>query len=160
MALRPATRASSTQLRGLNSRERAPKRPYVLVAEDNEVNRIFMSQILEAAGFEFKMVRNGEEAVEAFHREAPLGILMDTSMPVLDGFGATARIRAIEAAKGGHTPIIGLISHMQDSELDHFLSSGMDDYVAKPVTPERIEDKIHQWLSDNAVPLAIRHERS
>lgn len=140
--------------------ERASKRPYVLVAEDNEVNRIFMSQILEAAGFEFKMVRNGEEAVEAFLREAPLVILMDTAMPVLDGFEATARIRAIEATIGGHTPIIGLISHMQDSELDYFLSSGMDDYVAKPVTPERIEDKIQLWLSDNAVPLAIRHERS
>jgi len=140
--------------------ERARNRPYVLVAEDNEVNRIFLSQILESAGFEFKMVHNGEEAVEAWRREAPLVILMDTAMPVLDGFEATVRIRAIEATKGGHTPIIGLISHVHDAELELFLASGMDDYVAKPVTPERIEAKIRQWLSEGAAPLEIKHERS
>lgn len=124
------------------------RRPYILVAEDNEVNRIFFSQIFEAAGLDFTLVGNGEEAVAAWQRETPLVVLMDTSMPVLDGFQATARIRAIEAASGGHTPIIGVIAHVNETERELCLSSGMDDYVIKPVTPERLEDKIRQWLGE------------
>jgi CheY-like chemotaxis protein len=138
--------------------EPAARRPYILVAEDNEVNRMFFSQIFEAAGLDFILVSNGEEAVAAWQRETPLVVLMDTAMPVLDGFGATARIRAIEAASGGHTPIIGVIAHMQESERELCLSSGMDDYVIKPVTPERLEDKIRQWLGEDVISIAGKQD--
>jgi len=136
------------------------RRPYILVAEDNEVNRMFFSQMLEAGGYAFTIVQNGEDALEAWHREQPMMVLMDTTMPVLDGFEATQRIRAIEAMTGGHTPIIGVITHRQDSEGDLCLSSGMDDYIVKPVHPERLEEKIRHWLGQDIPSLAGSSERA
>jgi CheY-like chemotaxis protein len=130
------------------------------VAEDNEVNRMFFSQMLEAGGYAFTIVQNGEDALEAWHREQPMMVLMDTTMPVLDGFEATQRIRAIEAMTGGHTPIIGVITHRQDSEGDLCLSSGMDDYIVKPVHPERLEEKIRHWLGQDIPSLAGSSERA
>jgi PAS domain S-box-containing protein len=128
-------------------------RSYILVAEDNEVNRIFFSQILESAGYDFTIVGNGEEAVEAWRHERPLMVLMDTSMPVLDGFEAAARIRTMEVGEGSgdRTPIIGVIAHMQESEQELCLSSGMDGHIVKPISPERLEEKIRQWIGDEIV---------
>jgi PAS domain S-box-containing protein len=128
-----------------NTAECEPDRPYVLVAEDNEVNRIFFSQILEAAGMAHRIVENGEAAVSAWQQATPAAVLMDTAMPVLDGLEATRMIRAIEALTGQHTPIIGVVSHVQEIGADQCLAAGMDDHIVKPVTPERLEEKILAW---------------
>lgn len=122
-------------------------RPYVLLAEDNEVNQIFFSQILETAGMPYLLVNNGEAAVSAWQRATPAIILMDTRMPVLDGFEATRMIRAIEAMTGQHTPIVGIVSHSQEGDAGQCIEAGMNDHIAKPVTPERLEQKIHQWAA-------------
>jgi PAS domain S-box-containing protein len=138
-----------------NARE--PDRPYVLVAEDNDVNQIFFSQILEAAGIDYRIVDNGEAAVAAWQQATPAVVLMDTAMPVLDGFESTRMIRAIEALTGQHTPIVGVISHAQEGDADQCLAAGMDDHIVKPVTPERLEEKIMAWTGTVFRPSVTLH---
>ena len=117
----------------------------VLVAEDNEVNRIVFSQILDAAGLGYRIVGNGAEAVEAWRQARPAIIMMDISMPVMNGLQATEEIRRLEAETGGHVPIVGVTAHALDGDRDMCLAAGMDDYITKPISPERLEDKIHHW---------------
>ena len=117
----------------------------VLVAEDNDVNRIVFSQILDAAGISYRIVANGAEAVEAWQKERPLIIMMDISMPVMNGLQATAEIRRLEAATGEHVPIVGVTAHALDGDRETCLASGMDDYITKSISPERLEDKIRHW---------------
>ncbi|MDO1582225.1 response regulator [Rhizobium oryzicola] len=117
----------------------------VLVAEDNDVNQIVFTQILQSSGRSFKIVNNGAEAIQAWERERPAIILMDVSMPVLNGHQATRRIREIEERVGGHVPIIGVTAHALDVDRDLCLAAGMDDYLSKPISPELLEAKIDQW---------------
>jgi PAS domain S-box-containing protein len=136
---------------------REPDRPYVLVAEDNEVNRIFFSQILETAGMAYRIVDNGETAVAAWQQATPAAVLMDTEMPVLDGLEATRMIRAIEAITGQHTPIIGVVSHLRENDADQCLAAGMDDHIVKPISPERLEEKLLAWAGADLRPSATLH---
>ena len=127
----------------------------VLVAEDNDVNRIVFSQILEAAGVSFRIVGNGAEAVEAWQQDRPAIIMMDISMPVMNGLQATAEIREREIAIGGHVPIVGVTAHALDGDREMCLSAGMDDYITKPISPERLEDKIRQWTGIETPDLTV-----
>ena len=117
----------------------------VLVAEDNDVNRIVFSQILDAAGISYRIVGNGAEAVEAWQKARPAIIMMDISMPVMNGLQATREIRRLETETGEHVPIVGVTAHALDGDREMCLASGMDDYITKPISPERLEDKIRQW---------------
>ncbi|KJF65714.1 PAS domain-containing hybrid sensor histidine kinase/response regulator [Rhizobium nepotum] len=123
----------------------------VLVAEDNDVNQIVFTQILQQAGLRFLIVGNGKKAVQAWEEHNPAVILMDVSMPVMNGHQATLAIRAAEqaAADGRHVPIIGVTAHTQEADRELCLASGMDDYLSKPISPEILEDKVAQWLGDN-----------
>jgi len=123
----------------------------VLVAEDNDVNRIVFSQILEAAGVDFHIVTHGAEAVDAWQHQRPSIILMDISMPVMNGLQATEEIRRLEVATGEHVPIIGVTAHALDGDRDMCLAAGMDDYITKPISPERLEGKIRHWTGNEAV---------
>jgi signal transduction histidine kinase/DNA-binding response OmpR family regulator len=117
----------------------------VLVAEDNDVNQIVFTQILQATGLRFRIVGNGAEAVEAWRAQKPSLILMDVSMPVMNGHQASRRIREIEAQEGGHVPIVGVTAHALESDRDLCLAAGMDDYLSKPISPEILEAKIGRW---------------
>lgn len=117
----------------------------VLVAEDNEVNQIVFTQILQGMGVDFRLVANGAEAVETWRRERPNLILMDVSMPVMNGHQAARRIREIERDEGGHVPIVGITAHALESDRDLCLAAGMDDYLSKPISPEILEAKIAEW---------------
>lgn len=120
----------------------------VLVAEDNDVNQIVFSQILQQAGLRFLIVGNGRKAVQAWEENNPAVILMDVSMPVMNGHQATQAIRAAEQAAGDgqHVPVIGVTAHTQETDRALCLAAGMDDYLSKPISPEILEDKIAQWL--------------
>ncbi|WP_245582377.1 PAS domain-containing hybrid sensor histidine kinase/response regulator [Neorhizobium lilium] len=118
----------------------------VLVAEDNEVNQIVFTQILQTTGWLFQIVRNGAEAVEAWQKQHPAVIVMDVSMPVMNGHQATQKIRELEAEIGGHTPIIGVTAHALESDRELCFQVGMDDYLSKPISPEALEDKIRNWI--------------
>ncbi|WCK01519.1 PAS domain-containing hybrid sensor histidine kinase/response regulator [Agrobacterium tumefaciens] len=123
----------------------------VLVAEDNDVNQIVFSQILQQAGLRFLIVGNGKRAVQAWEEYNPALILMDVSMPVMNGHQATQAIRTAEksAADGRHVPIIGVTAHTQEADRERCLEAGMDDYLSKPISPESLEDKITQWLGED-----------
>lgn len=118
----------------------------VLVAEDNEVNQIVFTQILQETGLSFLVVGDGEEAVEAWDRCAPRIIMMDVSMPVMNGHDATRAIRDRERVQGHRVPIIGVTAHTLEVDRDLCLDAGMDDYMSKPISPELLEEKLALWL--------------
>lgn len=120
----------------------------VLVAEDNEVNQLVFRQILEGLGFSYRLADNGRTAVEMYRAHRPRIILMDVSMPEMSGLDATRAIRDLEEAWGGHTPIIGITAHALKGDREDCLAAGMDDYMSKPISPNKLAEKIESWLRE------------
>ena len=128
---------------------RPPARISVLVAEDNDVNQIVFEQILEGIGVDYRIVANGQEAVEAWRAAVPDLILMDISMPVMNGLQAAQAIRDAEAQAGSdtdHVPIIAVTAHAMSGDKERCFEAGMDDYLSKPVSPEKLESIIKKWI--------------
>ncbi|MFT4159692.1 PAS-domain containing protein [Shinella sp.] len=124
----------------------------VLVAEDNEVNQILFTQMLLAAGLRFRLVENGEEAVEVFRACRPGMILMDISMPVMNGLQASRAIRELESGTGHRVPIVAVTAHVLDGDREDCLAAGMDDYLTKPISIEKLEEKLDRWLKRGNAP--------
>ncbi|HUK14313.1 MAG TPA: response regulator [Thermoanaerobaculaceae bacterium] len=122
----------------------------ILLVEDNELNRDMLSRRLIRRGFEVVLAVDGEEGVSAAEREAPDLILMDMSLPVVDGWEATRRIRA--GAAGRRVPIIALTAHAMAGDRDRALQAGCDDYDTKPVELVRLLDKINRLLERGTAP--------
>ncbi len=120
----------------------------ILIAEDNEVNQLVFGQILNGLGLSYRIAGNGRTAVEMHRALKPKLILMDVSMPEMNGYEATHAIRAWEAARGEHIPIIGVTAHALKGDRDKCLDSGMDDYLPKPISPDRLGSKIGSWLGE------------
>jgi CheY-like chemotaxis protein len=121
----------------------------VLVAEDNDVNQIVFEQILEAMDVDFRIVANGQEAVAAWTAAAPDLILMDVSMPVMNGLQATQAIRDAETKAGNkphRVPVIAVTAHAMTGDRERCLAAGMNDYLSKPVSPEKLEAIIEKWV--------------
>jgi signal transduction histidine kinase/DNA-binding response OmpR family regulator len=115
----------------------------ILVAEDNAVNQIVFTQILQSLKFGFEIVDNGRKAFETMKAKSPAIILMDVSMPEMSGLEAAAAIRDHERANGlPHTPIIGVTAHALKGDRERCLEAGMDDYLSKPISPDMLEAKI------------------
>jgi len=120
----------------------------VLVAEDNAVNREVVRAMLEKLGASVTVVENGEQAV-ALARERHFDlILMDCQMPVLDGYEATQRIRATQT--GPRTPIVAFTANAFAEDRLRCERAGMDDYIAKPATRERLLEVLSRWLPQAA----------
>jgi CheY-like chemotaxis protein len=117
----------------------------VLLVEDNEMNRDMLSRRLIRKGFEVSVALDGAEALQAAIAEVPALILMDMSLPVMDGWEATRRIKA-EAATAA-IPVIGLTAHAMDGDREKCLAAGCDDYDTKPVDLPRLLEKMHAQLS-------------
>ncbi|MBT1157723.1 response regulator [Aminobacter anthyllidis] len=122
----------------------------VLVAEDNEVNQLVFGQILAGLGLSHRIAGNGRTAVEMYRTFKPKLILMDVSMPEMNGYEATRAIRTEEAANGTRTPIIGVTAHALKGDREKCIDAGMDDYLPKPVSPDKLGAKIGTWLSESA----------
>ncbi|MBO6718412.1 MAG: response regulator [Rhizobiaceae bacterium] len=119
----------------------------ILVAEDNEVNQLVFDQILRPLDYTFRIVGDGRRAVDTWSVRRPRLILMDVSMPEMNGLEATAAIREAEAAqKLPHTPIIGVTAHALKGDRERCMDAGMDDYLTKPISPERMANKLIEWL--------------
>ena len=117
----------------------------VLVAEDNDVNRMIIVDILSDEGCEVTDVRDGAAAVAAFKESAPGTfdvVLMDLQMPVMDGYKAAAGIRALKRSDAQRVPIMALTANAFRDDVDRALSSGMNDVVTKPLDVERLLDKL------------------
>ncbi len=118
----------------------------ILVAEDNEVNQMVFTQILSETGYAFEIVDNGRKALEAYARAKPLMILMDVSMPEMNGHEATAEIRRLEAGTGVHVPVVGVTAHALKGDRERCIEAGMDDYLSKPISPKALLEKLRRWL--------------
>lgn len=117
----------------------------ILVAEDNDVNQIVFSQILEGLGYRYAIAADGEEAVRLWQQHAPRLILMDVTLPKLNGFEASARIRALETIDNS-VPIIGVLAFAFDKDRDQCFASGMNDVILKPISPEALEAVFEGYL--------------
>jgi len=125
--------------------------PLVLVAEDNAINQIVFQQTLDGLGLTHNLAVNGREAVRMWDELRPTLVLMDVSMPEMNGLEATAAIREIEAREGlVPTPIIAVTAHSLKGDEDRCLAAGMDDYLSKPISPEKLGAMIDRWLPRTA----------
>jgi len=127
---------------------RAARRLRVLVAEDNPVNQKLAQHLLERRGHTPILVGNGREAYEAIVRDGFDLVLMDLQMPEMDGFEATASIRALEREKGvPRLPIIALTAHAMQGDRQRCLDADMDGYVAKPIKPVELFEVIDRVMA-------------
>lgn len=119
--------------------------PKILLVEDNELNRDMLSRRLTKRGYEVAIAIDGVQGVDAARRETPDLILMDMSLPLKDGWQATAEIKADPATS--FIPVIGLSAHAMSGDRDKALEAGCDDYDTKPVEIERLMEKIETLLA-------------
>jgi PAS domain S-box-containing protein len=122
----------------------------VLVAEDNAANRKLISIQLKKLGYSSYCVANGKEAVEAAMRFNYALILMDVTMPEMDGFEASRAIRRHEEATQVHVPIVAVTALAMKGDREKCLAAGMDDYLTKPIIYEELEKKLNQWINQNS----------
>jgi CheY-like chemotaxis protein len=116
----------------------------ILLVEDNEMNRDMLSRRLLRKGFEVVMAVDGGQAVSMAESERPDLILMDMSLPVIDGWEATRQVKASETT--GHIPIIALTAHAMSGDREKALSAGCNDYDTKPIEMPRLLEKIDALL--------------
>jgi two-component system sensor histidine kinase/response regulator len=121
-------------------------RSRVLLAEDSLVNLTLALRLLEKRGYSVIVAANGGEAVEAFKNNRFDVVLMDIQMPDMDGFEATAAIRAKEKLTGGHVPIIAMTAHALKGDRERCISAGMDGYVSKPIRASELFSAIESLL--------------
>ncbi|HMB48689.1 MAG TPA: response regulator [Afifellaceae bacterium] len=126
----------------------------ILVAEDNEVNQIVLEQILTEVGHSYTIVENGKLAVERYKELEPDLILMDVSMPEMNGLVATQNIRAIEEETGKHVAIVGLTAHALKGDREMCINAGMDDYVPKPISVSKLQETIESHLGGAEAPIS------
>ena len=120
--------------------------PRILLVEDNEMNRDMLSRRLVRHGFQVMMAVDGKQGLAMALAERPDLILMDMSLPEIDGWEAARRIR--EAEGGGGVPIIALTAHATSEDRDRAHAAGCDDYDTKPVELPRLLDKMRRLLRE------------
>lgn len=121
--------------------------PKILLVEDNEMNRDMLSRRLERKGYTVVMAIDGESGVMMAQGERPDLILMDMSLPILDGWEATRRLKSEEATQ--NIPVVALTAHAMSSDRDKAFESGCDDYDTKPVELPRLLAKIEALLNSS-----------
>jgi len=119
----------------------------ILLVEDNEMNRDMLSRRLKRRGYEVLIAVNGAEGVKMANSSTPDLILMDMSLPVMDGWEATKNIKADPTTKS--IPVIALTAHAMSGDREKALQAGCDDYDTKPIELSRLLTKIKTFLPDS-----------
>ena len=122
----------------------------ILIVEDNEMNRDMLSRRLIRRGYEIVMAIDGEQGINAAKSEYPDLILMDMSLPVIDGWEATRRLKAEPQTR--KIPVIGLTAHAMAGDREKVIGAGCDDYDTKPVELPRLLQKIEVLLHADSRP--------
>ena len=117
--------------------------PKILLVEDNEMNRDMLSRRLLRRGYEVLIAVDGQQGVDLATSELPALVLMDMSLPVIDGWEATRRIKASDTTR--HIPVIALTAHAMAGDREQALAAGCDDYDTKPIDLERLLPKILKY---------------
>jgi CheY-like chemotaxis protein len=117
----------------------------ILLVEDNEMNRDMLSRRLARKGYEVSIAVDGRQGVEMAQTAAPDLILMDMSLPVLDGWEATRQLKNSDATR--HIPVIALTAHAMSGDRERALEAGCDDYDTKPIELPRLLEKIESMLN-------------
>ena len=117
----------------------------VLIVEDNEMNRDMLSRRLQRKGFDVEIAVDGQEGIDMAASGSPDVVLMDMSLPVIDGWEATRRLKADTATKS--IPVIALTAHAMEGDREKALEAGCDDYDTKPINFKRLLEKIDSCTS-------------
>jgi CheY-like chemotaxis protein len=118
--------------------------PKILLVEDNEMNRDMLSRRLQRRGHSVVIANDGEEGLSLASKEMPDIILMDISLPMMDGCEVTRRLKADERTR--HIPVIALTAHALVTDRVKAINAGCDDYDTKPIEFSRLSEKIHNCL--------------
>jgi len=127
--------------------------PRVLVVDDNSVNQKVAARMLGRIGCRVDVAGNGLEAVDMLRKLPYSVVFMDCMMPEMDGYEATAAIRAMPGPVA-RTPIVAMTANAMQGDREHCLAAGMDDYLSKPVRQEQLQEAVNRWAPDNAPPIA------
>ncbi len=132
----------------INSDDESLNRPRldVLVVEDNKINQIVFSQILEGLQIEYRLAQSGNEALALFQSEKPSVVLLDTTLPDIDGFEVARQIRRLESSTGERTPLIGVVPLAFEGDQRACLNAGMDEMLLKPISPDIIDMLLKRFL--------------
>ena len=118
----------------------------ILLVEDNRVNQLVGSKVLESLGYRYTIANNGLEAVDAVQSGSYDAILMDCQMPEMDGYEATAAIRQLDGSVG-LTPIIAMTAAAMEGDREKCIAAGMDDFITKPVRVDAVSTALKRWVS-------------
>jgi CheY-like chemotaxis protein/HPt (histidine-containing phosphotransfer) domain-containing protein len=129
----------------------------ILLVEDNKMNQLVSTKLLEKLGFGYDIANHGGEAVRAVAARDYDAILMDCQMPEMDGYEATAEIRRIEGTTR-HTPIIAMTAAAMEGDRERCLAAGMDDYITKPVRLQAVASVLERWTTPPAPEEAVNHQ--
>jgi CheY-like chemotaxis protein len=121
----------------------------ILIVEDNELNRDMLSRRLQRRGYEVLLAVDGEDGVDVARANTPDLVLMDMSLPTVDGWEATRRLKADDVLR--HIPVIALTAHAMANDRDKALAAGCDDYDTKPIELPRLLAKMEALLRLHAV---------
>jgi len=119
----------------------------VLLAEDNPVNQLLATRLLEKRGHRVVVAANGREALAALENESYDLVLMDIQMPEIDGIEATRAIREKERTNGNHQPVIALTAHAMKGDQERCLNAGMDGYLSKPIRPQELDEILDKYVA-------------
>ena len=120
----------------------------VLVVEDNAVNQLLVVRMLEKRGHDTVVAADGRQALQALSSSSFDLVLMDVQMPEMDGFEATAAIRAQEQSSGQQLPIIALTAHALKTDPERCLAAGMDGYLSKPIRPQDLDFLLSEFITN------------
>jgi CheY-like chemotaxis protein len=125
----------------------------VLLVEDNEFNQELAIELLSMKGMNIDLAENGQQAIDMLAKKEYHGILMDCQMPIMDGYTATRKIRAM--AKYQHLPILAMTANAMVGDKEKVLACGMNDHIAKPINPNKMYTCIAKWFKKNKNHTAV-----
>ena len=143
---------SIDKLHAMSEENTSPQRTRILLVEDNTTNQIVANGILETFNLKTDTANNGEEALSALKDALEVKpytlVLMDCQMPILDGYSATEAIRRGDAGEENkNIPIVAMTANAMQGDKEKCLNVGMDDYLSKPINPDKLQEALQKWLS-------------
>lgn len=124
----------------------------ILVVEDNQTEQYVLEQLVRKFDYDVHVVASAEEALTAFSLTKYAAVLMDISLPGMDGYECTRRLRRIELEIGRRTPVIALTARAEQCDRDAAADAGMDDWVSKPFEPDDLRKMLLRYVYDSANP--------